>query len=153
MLSQTENIQEHRLVNRLRSYWDRLRETDDLPNILKFNKGNISDIWENCLLIKLVSDGTNKVYNVEYTGRELLSAVGSDLKGKYFSAAGSNDLFSRELISALNNSIEKKEFTLSEGTFPNNKGKIVKYRDCIMPFKDGKGEISVLVVGISWRAF
>ncbi len=154
MFDQTENIPEQRLVKRLRTYWDRIRENDDVPFAIKFNNAGISDIWESCILIKVGTSGAKKTYNIERIGTQLTEAVGRDMSGKYFMSSDSDGgILSREFINVMNNSIDKKEFLLSEGSFVNKKGRIIKYRDCVMPLKDNKGEVNLLVVGISWRSF
>ena len=153
MRSSTENIQEQRLVSRLRAYWDRIRENDDVPLIQKFNNNVVADIWDNCLLIKASGPATSRMYNIEATGRSLSTPLGNDLRGKYFSANLSGEMFSRDFIAVLDSSIERRAFMLSEGSFINKAGKKIKYRDCVLPFKDSKGDITSLVVGISWRAF
>jgi PAS domain len=153
MPEQTENIQNQRLVNRLRAYWDMIKEPEDVPHISKFNRNAIVDIWENCLLIKATGTGVSRMYNIEVTGNLLTTALGGDLRGKYFSTNIGGELFSRDFVAVLDSSIERKSFMISEGSFVNKAGKKVKYRDCVLPFKDSKGEVTSLVVGISWRAF
>jgi hypothetical protein len=149
----TENIQEQRLVNRLRLYWDRIRENEDIPNALKFNSNALGEIWESCLLMNVGGIAGARTYNIEVTGRTLLTPLGSDLRGKYFSSNNTGgELFSRDFINVLDASIERKAFMISEGVFVNKAGKKIKYRDCVLPFKNSKGEINKLVVGISWRS-
>ncbi len=129
-----------------------IKAQEDLPLTSSFNGAAIQDIWDSCMAFKVGLTNGNKVYQCEYVGKSLVQAFGNDLKNRYFSSFDSNARLSREFMKYLDSAVEKKDFIVSEDMFMQ-KAKTIKYRDCIMPFKNMKGEIDYLVVGISWRAF
>jgi hypothetical protein len=128
-------------------------EEGDVPLIQKFSSNSIMDMWENCLAFRVTIKGDSKIYQCEHVGRSLSEAYGNDLKFKYFSSYERDLSLSREFIKALDEAVDKRQFTLSQGQFINYKNKVVKYRDCIMPLKDISGEIRMVVAGVSWRVF
>jgi hypothetical protein len=154
MLDSTIFISEKRLVNRLRMYWDHIKTGDTIPLFAKFNQNYIADMWDNCLLFFVSHNGNKtKFYHCDYVGKNLSLAFGTDLKDRYVSSKDKLVLPGANLIPYLDKVLEVKDFVMSSGQFVNYRNKIVKYRDCIMPFCDSSGNITNLVVGISWREF
>ena len=43
-------MNEHRLTDRLTTYWDNLRKDADLPDFGHFNASAVDDIWQQCIL-------------------------------------------------------------------------------------------------------
>jgi hypothetical protein len=153
-MAQSSNfIYEKRLVNRLKGYWDRINDENDVPLSSKFNGGSISDMWESCLTFKVTYAGNTKIYHCDHVGRMLQDGFGKDLKGRYFSSYDMNRSISRDFVQILDKVIESRQFVVSQGQFVNFRDKIVKFRDCIMPFKDFSGNVKLIVVGVSWRSF
>ncbi len=154
MLNNTENISERRLVNRLKSYWDSLREEADTPLFQKFNQNSIIDMWENCMHFQATATTQRKkIYQCKFVGKNLISAFGKELKDRYVSSYDKRILPGSNLAEAMDNSCDNRVFVLSSGQFVNNENKIVKYRDCIMPFSNFDDNITDLIIGISWRSF
>lgn len=154
MLESAEFIHEKRLVNRLRMYWSYVRDEDILPDYRKFNQNYIADMWDNCLLFSVSYSGqATKLYQCEYIGQNLSVAFGNDLKDRYISSKDRLILPGANLMDYLDKSLNEKKFTMSSGQFVNYRDKIVKYRDCILPFADNNKNVSHLVAGISWREF
>ena len=153
MLQDTKIVNERRLVIRLQSYWDTIRQQDPLPDFNKFNQNSIPDIWDSCMLFKVSDAGNKKMYQCAYVGRQLIEGFGKDLENRYVSLHDKRMLPGSNIVEFLEKTIESKSVMLSQGQFVNHQNKIVKYRDCILPFSDRTGKIKQLVVGISWRAF
>ena len=154
MLDSAKFIHEKRLVHRLKMYWDHIRQDDKIPKYSKFNQNYIADMWDNCLVFYVsYSSRDNKLYHCEYVGQNLSVAFGSDLKDRYISSKDRLILPGSNLLSYLDKTSEVKEFIMSSGQFVNYRNKIVKYRDCILPFAGKDDDVSCLIVGISWREF
>ncbi len=152
-MGSSDNIYEKRLVNRLRMYWDRVREEGDVPFSNTFSSNQLGDVWQSCLQIKVTVAAEKNLYFCEFAGEQLKKGLGKDLKDKYFSSSETGGIVSREFIKVLDESVGNKEFVLSQGQFINPQSKVVKYRDCVLPFKDLDGKIDMLIVGLSWRSF
>lgn len=153
MHGENNHIHEKRLVNRLKSYWEAVKTEGKLPQYSKFNKNLIADMWDNCLLFCVSYDGSEKIYHCEYVGQQLSLAFGKELKDVYISSKNRLVLPGANLMQYLDKSLLDKDFVMSSGQFVNFRDKIVKYRDCILPFTDKNGNINYLLVGISWREF
>lgn len=153
MIPEHSNIYDRRLVDRLKKYWDRMKGTETAPIFSRFNGNAIQDVWDCCLSIKVVKSGKIKIYQCQEVGQKLKVAFGKELKGKYFTSFDGGGTLNKGFLKFLDYSVDVKEFVVSQGQFVNSKSKVVKYRDCIMPFVDLKGEIKLLIVGVSWRSF
>ncbi len=144
---------ERRLVVRLKSYWDMIRGDNLQPNFSKYNPGAISDMWENCIQFNLASTDSKNLYQIVHVGRNLEKDFGNDLKGKYISSNERRIMPGSNLMEYVDKCVETGEYILSQGQFVNNANKIVKYRNCMMPFVNNKSEIKNIIVGLSWKAF
>jgi hypothetical protein len=152
-MGSSESIYEKRLVNRLQMYWDRARGQENVPFSNEFSGSQLQDVWQSCIQIKVTTTGEKNLYYCEFMGSSLKQPLGKDLKDKYFSSVETGGMVSREFIKVLDQSVMDKKFITSQGQFINSQSKVVKYRDCVMPFKDLEGKIDMLVVGLSWRTF
>lgn len=149
----TEITSERRLVNRLKNYWDMLRGESDIPNFAKFNSAQIADMWQNCMSFSVtLTAGRKKMYQCNFVGENVSAGFGKDLKDRYVSSHDKRILPGANLTEAMDDAVDNRLFVLSAGQFVNFQNKIVKYRDCIMPFGDDNNVTNV-VVGISWKAF
>lgn len=146
-------LSERRLVFRLKEYWNKIRADEEVPNFGKFNIGAVQDVWENCMQFEVSSGGSKKLYQCSYLGESLVEGFGKELKDRYVSSYDKRVMPGSNLLDLMDNTVDSKEFTLSQGQFVNHNNKIVKYRNCILPFVDGGKKIKHLIVGLSWRAF
>lgn len=152
-MNNAEFVSERRLVNRLKGFWDMAKGAEELPPYNKFNKGSIDDLWNNCILVSVNSSSKQIMYKYEHVGKSAIEAFGKDLTGVYASSYEKSLLHGSNLLKYLDKSIEERSFLVSQGQFVNAEDKIIKFRDCILPFADGGGNISHLLVGLSWRSF
>lgn len=153
MLSVNENVYEKRMVVRLQAFWDRMRGQNDVPLSTGFSGNALEDIWQSCLTIKVTTTKEKNLYFCEHVGSQLKQALGKDLKDKYFSSYETGGIVGRDFIKVLDESISTKKCVVSQGQFINPQSKVVKYRDCILPFKNNDNQIDMLIIGISWRSF
>ncbi|MDX1949257.1 MAG: hypothetical protein SFT90_02005 [Rickettsiales bacterium] len=150
----TENISERRLVNRLKSYWDNLRENAETPLFQKFNQNSIIDMWDNCMHFQAnATSQRKKIYQCKHIGKNLTIAFGKELKDRYVSSYDKRILPGSNLAEAMDNACDNRVFVLSSGQFVNKGNIVIKYRDCIMPFCNIDDTITDLVIGISWKSF
>lgn len=153
MLENYNPVHEKRLVNRLQAYWESLREGEHLPAFSKFNQNYVADMWESCLLFYVSHNGEQKLYHCESVGKQLTLGFGHDLKDIYISSRNKMVLPGANLMQYMDKAITDKSFVMSSGQFINYRNKVVKYRDCILPFIDHSENITHLIIGISWREF
>jgi hypothetical protein len=152
-VNNAEFVSERRLVNRLKGFWDLAKGTEDLPPYTKFSKAAIDDLWTNCILVSVNSSSKQIMYKYEHVGKSAVEAFGKDLTGAYANSYEKSLMHGSNLMKYLDKSVEERSFLVSQGQFVNAEDKIIKFRDCILPFADINKNISHLVVGLSWRSF
>jgi hypothetical protein len=130
-----------------------IRGDNTHPAFHRYNPSAISDMWENCLQFDLTSSDKMKMYQIAHVGRNLEKDFGKNLKGKYLSSTERRIMPGSNLMEYVDKCVESGEYILSQGQFVNNENKIVKYRNCMMPFVNIKNEVKNIIVGLSWKAF
>ena len=144
---------EQRLTFRLQAHWDTTRREAVMPEFGQFNVGPISDIWQQCMLFTVqpsapgapaavqfykIGDGLRKLYSQDPTGMTVTTAQ------KHFEGA--------KIVARMADIIDNPRAMVEDGQFVNARGKMVKYRSCLLPFgKDGK--VTHIVTGLSWKEF
>ena len=145
-------VSERRLVNRLHQYWLSLKsEDEDIPKFSKFNESKIEDMWHTCVLFSVEGSGKQPIFKLQNMGDSLSEAFIDDLKNRYFSIRDKSILPGSNFAESMEIAVRTREFIKSEGQFINPKNKIVKYRDCILPFSNAENQVSNLIIGLSWR--
>jgi hypothetical protein len=152
-VNNAELVSEKRLVNRLKNYWDLLRGSESIPEYVKFNKAAIADMWTNCIVVSVSNAGKQKVYKYEHVGNSAAEAFGKNLTGVYASSYEKSLMPGSNLMTYLDKSVDERSFLISQGQFVNLENKIVKFRDCMLPFIDLNGNITYVLIGLSWRSF
>lgn len=147
-------MHEKRLTSRLIKYWELTKKEDPLPAFSRFNTTSIDDIWQNCMALEVLpSASREKVYTYMHCGDNISEAIGKNLTGetltthmKFFPGA--------KIIKRIDEvaNFQAPSPLLDDGQFVSGKGKIIKYRACLLAFLAGE-RISHIVVGVSWREF
>ena len=143
---------EKRLSTRLLGYWNGVRKNDDFPDIKRFNVGAIEDIWPNCFRVSVDQRGRVPAYKYEFMGETIAKVYGRDLTGMIVDK--STRQFPGKVIHHKFADIIKECVPMQdEGHFINEKGDLIKYRACILPFGEQRKGITDIVVGLSCRVF
>lgn len=153
-MNHAELVSEKRLVNRLKNYWDLLRGQEPIPEYVKFNHGAIAEMWSNCIVVSVNNPNSKqKIYRYEHMGPSASEAFGKNLTGVYASSYEKSLMPGSNLMSYIDKTVDERSFLISQGQFVNMENKIVKFRDCMLPFVDLHNNINYVLVGLSWRAF
>ncbi|MES2985033.1 MAG: PAS domain-containing protein [Pseudomonadota bacterium] len=144
---------EHRLGDRLTTYWDTIRKDEPMPDFTHFNTSAISDIWQQCILFTLSPLVENKpaVLNFYMIGESLRTLYSSDMVGRSFSSS-QRHFQGAALVRRVEEMIANPQPISDVGQFINERSKVVKYRSVMLPFGRG-GKVTHVVVGLSWREF
>jgi hypothetical protein len=153
--SQQDNLgQEQRLVSKLNHYWDSIKlEGQSIPAFSQFNKSDVSDLWQNCVMASVTYVGPQKIYKYEHVGEKAQEAFGTDLTGKIDSTFEKSPSNVSNILKYMDKATAEKKLILSEGQFINHDEKLVKFRDCVLPFTNNNNIISHIIIGLSWKAF
>ncbi len=148
-------MHEKRLTDRLTNYWTNLRKDKAMPEFMHFNPSAVEDVLAYCFQLKVepaAAGITSRTYRYEYMGGKIIEAYGKNLSGQSVSSSvrmlpGSDILKKADLV------VSNATPLYEGGQFVNDKNKIVKYRSCMLPFGSEAGEVTHMVVGLSWKSF
>lgn len=144
---------ELRLADRLLTYWNNLKKDSALPDFNHFNASLVTDIWQHCVLFTVAPATYNQpqVVNFYQIGEKLKGVYGSEMAGRSFNVAQKH-FPGAAIVRRMGESIKESTALTDIGQFVNERGKVVKYRSCLLPFgKDGR--VTHVIVGLSWREF
>lgn len=144
---------EHRLAERLTSYWNTLRKDLPMPDFGHFNASSVADIWQQCVLFTVSPEVENKPYvlNFYQIGDRLRSIYGNDMIGRSFNTS-QRHFQGAAIVRRVEEIIANPAPANDMGQFINERSKVVKYRSCLLPFgRDGR--VTHIITGLSWREF
>jgi hypothetical protein len=145
-------MQEKRITHRLFKYWESVRKAQDLPDILRFNTGAIEDVWPYCFKLVVSRHGNSPSFSYEYMGKPVAELYGRDLTGLVVDQ--STKQFPGNVIHHKFDEVLNAKVPLNDdGHLVNEKGELIKYRACILPFGSEKKGVTHIVVGLSCRFF
>jgi len=145
---------DRRISNRLLQYWEELRGVHDLPledHIDPHDPFHLAEIWENCFLLQIRDIKDDGDFNYTFLGSEIKKAYGLDLDGTEESHLISPH--APKLVEKYKKVIETKMPITDEGEFYNQKGKLVKYRQSLVPFGSDHNTVSAILGGMKYRIF
>jgi len=143
----------HQRINeRLKDYWEELRQGRVYPSEREIDPNVIQDIWDACFLIRVNGDVSKKGFKYTYLGLSLIEAYGDDLTGL--------DVCDR-LVSPTSEQMSKKIHEVMESTkpvmddssFTNRKNMLVKYRSVMLPLGSSPEEVDYIIGGMKWKAY
>lgn len=146
-------MEQHRLADRLVSYWNNTRKDEKLPPFAKFNASAIADIMPQCVLFTIIPGAAGKPATVSFyqIGEGLKSIYGSNLVGtsvmvsqRHFQGAS--------IVKRIEDVLADPQPISDQGQFVTGTGKVVKYRSCLLPF-GSNGQVTHVIAGLSWREF
>lgn len=145
-------MHEQRLTDRLTNYWNLVRKDDPVPDFARFNISAIEDVWQQCILFT-VQPGQSGNHNVNFynVGQKVRSIYGANMLGHTVSSSQKH-FQGASIVRKVDDIIANPAPLYDEGQFVNDKGKVIKYRSCLLPFGT-KGRITHIVAGLSWREF
>jgi hypothetical protein len=146
-------MNDHRLGDRLISYWNSLRKDLPLPDFAHFNASAISDAIQNCVLFTVNPAVENKPFSLNFyqIGEKVHGVYSADMVGRGFNTA-QRHFQGAAIVRRMEETIESPSVLTDVGQFINERSKVVKYRSCLLPFgRDTK--VSHVLVGLSWREF
>lgn len=123
-----------------------------MPEISQLNPSVIEDLWQNCMQIELAPSQAGVLYTYRYIGEKLIALLGQDLTHSSMNLRNSQYPYSI-IIKSLETVIQERKFVLDQNQFLTEKGHLVKYRGCIMPFGTEAKGVTHLVIGLSDRTY
>jgi len=133
---------ESRLTTRLIKYWKSLKGIHNVPLEKNIDNTAIADLWDYCFILRVKEIKDEIDYRYDYIGKNIKNAYMKDL------SEGDNILINLE-ASGLHDKymelIRLKRPIENQGTYINNNDKIIKFRQCMIPFSsDGKNVTTII---------
>lgn len=145
-------MHDQRLVSRLQNYWDLIRRDKPLPEIAQLNPSSIDDMWQQCMKLEVNQNAGKPNYRYQFMGEKLMPMFGHDLTGQILDTRMKQ--YPYNIISTkLDDILVSREYIIGEGHFMNERGRVVKYRACWMPFGTEEKGVTHVVVGFSDREY
>ena len=146
-------VNEQRLVRRMESYWNSLREEgNSLPKYQKFNNARLQDVWDNCFTLIVDEKNGGRIYKYEHVGEEVNKAYGSKLCGE-FNMNMIKGIPSAKILEKIDECIDAKKIFVEDGKFINKESKMIKFRSCTLPFGSDGETVDHVITGLSWRKY
>jgi len=142
-----------RITEILLRYWLSLRGVRPFPQEKELDPNLLTDVWDNCFLIKMTNASTYGGYRYIYMGKNLLDAFGEDVSRE--DAEMLVSLPSLRVTAKFDQAVALRKPLIDEGEFINAKKLAIKYRQILLPMADNKDsdEIAYLFGGMRWRGF
>lgn len=144
-------VSEQRLTKRLISYWQVLQRDRNMPQIEQFNGSAVEDIWQQCVMFSV--DARRRIYlKLEYMGSHIIHVYGHDVCGRM---VDSKSIFfpGKAMYEHMKAIVLEPKCESMAGSFLNEKGDMVKYRACILPFGSQTRGVTHIIVGLAFQAF
>lgn len=147
-------MQQNRLTQRLADYWEMLRRERVMPEFVQLNISTISDLWPNCVLFSILptADGRAPTLSLNKVGDNIRPIYGNEMLGLTFNTA-QRHFQGTKIIQRTGEVIRDKRPVFDEGQFVSEKGTVIKFRSCLMPFGNAEGNVTHVLVGLSWREY
>jgi hypothetical protein len=144
-------MHEQRLTIRLTGIWDKLAECAPPPAFAQFNIASISDIWQQCCVLKInPSEVSNNIsFNIEFIGDNVKKLLPDFRIGSRFSVKNMS-MQAKKYLNQLTMVVNEQVTLINQGTVVGANNKIIKYRVCLLPFSDKNAKIAYIIVGFSW---
>ena len=132
-----EQVESRRMHERIRQYWESLKEGRRFPNESEINPAAISDVWDYCFLVNMSKGKVSRGFSYEYMGPALAEAYGVNLTG--VEQCDTKDVPHVALmLRQFDEVLESGEPALHDAEFENAKRMHIKYRCCLLPMGGGK---------------
>ena len=145
-------MMEKRLAERLINMWQKLAEITPLPLFSQFNRASISDIWQQCAILKIepsINSDTNYSIIIDFMG-DLVQKLLPDLHEGARIGTKSMSIQAKKYLSGIGEVVNDCKPVINGGSLVGHNNKMVKYRVCLLPFTDKNAKVAYIVVGFSW---
>lgn len=145
-------MHDQRLVVRLQNYWELIRRGKPMPDINQLNPGTIDDLWQQCMKLEVSATQGGHRFQYRFMGEKLITMLGKDLTGTSVDGHATHYPYSI-IIKPLEAIIASQQFVTEENQLVNERGRVVKYRACFMPFGNESRGVTHIVIGFSHKEF
>ena len=142
---------ERRLTDRLLRYWREHSTGKPFPSEHDLDPDALARDWEHCFLVQVRDITHVQDYNYTYLGARIIEAYRGGLHDEHNAfmigpnASMVNKSFGRVMIT--------RAPVIEEGELVTFSGRIVKYRQCMLPIGTEAGVLEAIFGGLSFKFF
>jgi hypothetical protein len=130
-------------------YWNQLRGDSELPQEDSIDPDRLIGVWERCFVVQLRDIKEVKDYNYTYYGPDLIEAFQDGRLEEPNRHIASTD--AKMLQERYEEVIAEAAPVMQEGEYEDSAGRIVKYRQILMPFGKEDGTVEAIMGGVWFR--
>jgi hypothetical protein len=145
-------MHEQRLSTRMVTMWDKLAELTPPPMFAHFNKNAISDIWQQCAVLRIEPKAAESdIYEmtIDFLG-DLAKKLLPDYRVGQRITTKTMNVQAKKYLADIGRVVKECQTLINSGSVIGTNNKMVKYRVCLLPFTDKNNEVAYIVVGFSW---
>ncbi len=137
----------------LEEYWLEIKGDAPYPAEADVDPEALSEIWDNCFLVKVDYDNSERPYEYVYLGESLIQAYGGDDMTEKEVCETLIYPSSHSLVHEFKEVVDSAKPVVDESEFTNSKGLLIKYRSNLLPLSAGGGGVDFIIGGMKWKAF
>lgn len=144
------SLAERRLTARLLTYWQDMTRNGLMPREEDIDPEALGDLWPKCFLIQTFDIKHRRDMNFTYLGQEIIDAYQDGMMNE-----GQNVLISpnaSKLALSFRQVMESTAPVVAEGEFLALSGRVVRYRQCLLPLGEGD-DVQAIFGGMSFKAY
>jgi hypothetical protein len=143
-----EHSETRRIHDRLRQYWQSLKEQRPYPREDEIDPALVAEVWDYCFLADMRRGSVRHGFRYEYMGSALIDAYGCSMTAIDLCDAGTEPHI-HSLMSRFDEVAESGEPATDEGEFTNTRGEQIRYRCCLLPL--GAGKVESILGCMRWK--
>ena len=137
-----------RITDRILDYWNTLRGEAPYASEDAIDWYALGDVREDAFLLRIIA---NDDFTFSYLGKNVQDAYGEDMTGEQASSfASPSGSALKEYVAEL---IKTGAPVTDEGEFVNKNGKVVRYRQCLVPLTSDGDVIEAVLGGMRFRLY
>lgn len=142
---------ERRITHRLVNYWQGIKGDNILPPESAIDSDDIPDLWDDCFIIQTNSENLleDRAYGYSYIGRSLLDMLVPDEDG--IGEGNLVTLMPDRLMAIYSEMLMTKLPVTDEVEGFNLNGRMIKYRQCLLPMGNSDGRIHAIFGGMRYK--
>lgn len=139
-----------RLHERVRQYWDSMREGRRYPAEQEIDPMAIPEAWDWCFLVNMRKGSVANGFTYEYLGPELMGAYGTNMVS-FGQCDASTAPHIASMLRHFDEVTESGEAAIDESMFENIHMERIKYRCCLLPL--GRQQVEYILGCMRWKSF
>lgn len=139
---------ERRITEQLILYWQKLRSERAFPDIDDIDKDEISDLLDDCFIVKFEFINSALVHSFKFIGDNI-----SDIAGESIPKEQALSFISNNLASQYSRVFETKKPLIEEAEFKNLNNKTIKYRQILLPIGSEADKVTHILGGVRFKVF